>query len=253
MSANFKAKPEPQPDPPVKRIAVADDHPVLREGVMQLINRQPGLACCGEAATPQATLELVESQHPDLLLLDLRLGNSDGLDLIKSLRSRFPGTLVLVFSQFEEDIYAERVLRAGAAGYLMKREASEELISAIRTALDGDLYVSRKMAVLVMRRVLSSQSPVQKTAIDRLSDRELQVFQMLGAGLRIKQIAAEIGLSSKTIETYRENLKHKLGLDCASELVAYAVQWLQETGGDAALPPNPQTGASIPPSRSSRR
>jgi DNA-binding NarL/FixJ family response regulator len=247
-------KTDPEAASPKKRIAVADDHPILREGLVQLIDRQPGLMCCGEASTPHAAMDLMEKQKPDLLLLDLRLGHSDGLDLIKSLRARFPQVPILVFSQFEEDIYAERVLRAGGSGYLMKREASEELLIAIRTILDGELYVSRKMAVIVLRQILSSRSPVQKSAIERLSDRELQVFQLLGAGLRVKQIAAEIGLSPKTIETYRENLKHKFGLTSASALIAYATEWVQETGdaGQNALKPSVQPPKSAPQTRAKK-
>jgi DNA-binding NarL/FixJ family response regulator len=209
------------------RILVADDHPLFREGLVQLIERERDLCCCGETDGVVATEAAVARLKPDLLVLDLRLKDGDGLALIKSLKDCFPDLLILVVSEHDETFYAERVLRAGAKGYLMKAEAAHEVLNAIRTTLQGEFFVSRKMSVLVLRKLLNGSSEeAGGDYIARLTDRELQVFQMVGSGKRTADIATELHVSPKTIETHRENIKHKLGLRDAVDLVCHAVHWV---------------------------
>lgn len=220
----------PKPPSGKARILVVDDHPLFREGVRQLIDRQNDLVCCGEAGTVAATTEAVAQLKPDLLLLDLRLGSGDGLDLIKSLRAQAPTLAILVISQFDELHYAERALRAGARGYLMKEEATEEVLSAMRVILAGDRYVSRRMTPRLLDRLLEGPSARTESRVDCLSDRELQVFQLLGSGMSTRAIAESLNLSFKTIETYRENVKHKLGLSGATDLIRTATEWVGRQG-----------------------
>jgi DNA-binding NarL/FixJ family response regulator len=218
---------KPTDAPRKARVLVVDDHPLYRQGVIQLINRQRDVACCGEAATAADTCRAVASSKPDLAILDVRLGQEDGLELIKVLRAQFPAVRILVLSSYEEEIYAERALRAGAKGYLMKEEATEQVLVAVRAILNGELYVSRKLNVLFLDKLLKAPARTGGQPIDSLTDRELQVFQLLGAGLSTRQIAAKLNLSFKTIETHRENIKHRLGLTNAEELVRAATAWVQ--------------------------
>jgi DNA-binding NarL/FixJ family response regulator len=209
------------------RILVADDHPLFREGLVQLVDRERDIACCGQTNTVAATQQAVTTLMPDLLVLDLRLKDSDGLELIKGLKARFPELRILVLSQHDETLYAERALRAGAKGYLMKEEATREVLNAIRTTLQGELYLSRRMTVRALHKLLDNPPQARGNYLERLTDRELQVFQMLGAGKATADIAAELHLSSKTVETHRENIKHKLGLHNAADLLCHAVNWVQ--------------------------
>ncbi len=224
-----------------RRILIAEDHPLLREGLVQLINRERDLSCCGETDTIAATKTAVATLKPDLLVLDLRLRDGDGLELIKSLKAQVPSLLVLVLSEHDETLYAERALRAGAKGYLMKEEATDEVLNAIRTTLRGELYVSRKMSVLVLHKLLDNTLQARGNYLESLTDRELQVFQMIGAGKGTADIAAELRLSPKTIETHRENIKHKLGLRNAADLLCHAVHWVH--GRSAS---DPRSGAQPP-------
>ena len=221
-----------------RRILIADDHPLFREGLVQLINRERDLSCCGETGTVAATQPAVARLQPDLLVLDLRLKDGDGLQLIKTLKARFPKLFILVVSQHPETLYAERALRAGARGYVMKEEATEEVRFAIRTILKGELFVSRKMSVLALHKLLDSSSEARSNNVGRLTDRELQVFQMIGAGKGTADIAAELHVSCKTIESHRENIKHKLGLRNAVDLLCHAVHWVHGHPGS-----DPRSGA----------
>ena len=209
-----------------RRILSADDHPLFRDGLVQLINRERDLTCCGETGTVAATQTAVARLKPDLLVLDLRLKDGDGLDLIKSLKARFPDLFVLVLSEHDETLYAERALRAGAKGYLMKEEATDEVLNAIRWILQGELYLSRKMSVLALHKLLDNAADTRGDYVGRLTDRELQVFQMIGSGKGTADIAAELHVSPKTIESHRENIKHKLGLRNAVDLLCHAVHWV---------------------------
>jgi DNA-binding NarL/FixJ family response regulator len=209
-----------------KRILVVDDHPIVCEGLADLINRQQDLKCCGEAANLFQAQKAIEALKPDLLLLDLRLGSADGLESIKSIKTLFPDLPVLVISQFDEAIYGERALRAGAMGYVMKEQASEELLAAIRCVLTGELYVSPRMSNLAVSRFARSLPTANQADLDSLTDRELHVFTGIGLGRGPKEIAAELKLSVKTVETYREHLKFKLRLSSGHQLAQCAAQWV---------------------------
>lgn len=211
------------------RVMIVDDHPMVREGLARLIGQQPDLVCCGEAATVAETQILVGKLNPDLVILDLRLKNADGLDLIKTLRSQFPSLRILILSQYEAPLYVERALRAGALGYVVKEQAADEVLTAIRTVLGGEVYLTRSMAGLLLHKFVgaSSKKPTH-AGIEDLTDRELHVLQLLGAGLSTREIAGELKVSFKTIETHRENIKRKLGLRGAAELVHYAVEWARQ-------------------------
>jgi DNA-binding NarL/FixJ family response regulator len=207
------------------RILVVDDHPLARAGVSQWINRQPDMMVCAQADTVESADAELTRQRPDLLLLDLWLGAGDTLEFIKLTRARWPQVAIVVLSQHDETLYAERALRAGARGYVMKQESSEDILNAIRTVMGGDLYLSRRMTPLLLRRLLTADTDASGT-LACLSDRELHVFQLLGAGLSSRQIAEELKLSIKTVETHRENIKHKLRIPNAAELVKQASAWV---------------------------
>lgn len=215
------------------RVVVVDDHPLLREGVVQFINRQTDLVVSGEADSVASTQATVLRHGPDLLLLDLRLGAGDTIELIKSLKAQYPSMPILVFSQFDETLFAEKALRAGASGYVMKQEATEEVLTAIRTVLRGGMYVSRQIAVLALQKSFEApnqtQTPVDSVAmVEKLSDREFHVFQMIGCGYSTRQIAGELNLSVKTIESHREHIKHKLDLENATALTESATAWVKK-------------------------
>lgn len=217
----------------VKRVFVVDDHPLLRGGLVTLISQQRDLVVCGEADSFAGTILAVDDDPPpDLLVMDLMLGNADGLELIKQVRALRPGILILVISMHDELIYAERVIRAGASGFLMKREAPEEVLKAIRGVLAREIYLSAPMKVLLAEKGVTDQPLVflVPEAEPPLSDRELQVFRLIGVGLATRQIALELRLSVKTIETYRENLKVKLRLADASALLQAAKRWVSTVG-----------------------
>jgi DNA-binding NarL/FixJ family response regulator len=203
---------------------------MLRRGLAALIESEPDLAVCGEAATYQAALEATRESQPDLVIVDLELDGRDGLDLIKDMKARHSEVPALVLSMHDEAVYAERCLRAGARGYVTKQELDDTVLTAIRRLLAGEVYMSdklqRRLAVkFVAGRTLDTDSP-----LDALSDRELQVFRLIGRGRSTRQIAASLTLSIKTIESHVEHIKHKLDLESAAQLAHCAIQWV-ETGG----------------------
>jgi len=210
------------------RVIVVEDHPVLREGLMQLICRQPDLACTSSADNTPDAKRLVEQCKPDLLLLDLRLKGGDALDLIKSLRVEHPALKMLVLSQYDELIFAERALRAGASGYIMKENATDEVLRAVRKVLAGELYFSERVAAAVVQRTLQEKPSGSRIGVESLSDREMQVFQLLGASYSARVIAEQFHLSLKTVETHCEKIKHKLSLRSAAELRQFARKWAAE-------------------------
>ena len=210
------------------RTIVVEDHPVLSEGLRHLIDNQPDLACVGVADNTSDARRLVDQCKPDLMVLDLRLKGGDALDLIKSLRVEQPDLKVLVLSQHDELIFAERALRAGASGYIMKENATDEVMRAIRKVLAGELYFSERVAAAVVQRLLREKPSASGLGLERLSDRELQVFQLLGASYSVLQIAEQFHLSRKSIETHCEKIKHKLGLHNAAELKQFARKWATE-------------------------
>src|SRR5437764_10187863 len=213
------------------RITVVEDHPVLCDGLMQLINSQPDLACAGVADNTCDAKRVVEQRKPDLMLLDLRLKGGDALELLKSLRVEHPEVKVLVLSQYDELIFAERALRAGASGYIMKENATDEVLRAVRKVLAGELYFSERVAAAVVQRMLQEKPIAPRDGVERLSDREMQVFQLLGASYSPREIAEQFHLSRKTIETHCEKIKHKLSLHNAAELKQFARRWAAENLG----------------------
>ena len=208
-------------------VFVVDDHPLVRSGLSQIINQQSDICCVAEADGPAEALKSLSLQTPDLLLLDLRLKNSDGLEFIKSLKSQHPSVRILVLSQFDEELYAERVLRAGANGYIMKDNATDEVLKAIRTILTGEIYLSPAMTSHILKKSITSRLH-RSNDVERLTDRELHVLQLLGTGLSTRQTAEQMKLSVKTVETYREHLKYKLDLESAAALVQFATQWVEK-------------------------
>jgi len=220
-------KPKEQ-GPSKSRIIVVEDHPVVCAGLMQLIHNQPDLTCTGTADNTAAAKQLVEECDPDLMLLDLRLKSGDSLELIKSLKVEHPEVKVLVLSQYDELIFAERALRAGASGYIMKENATDEVLRAVRKVLAGELYFSDKVAAAVMQRTLREKPVGSRIGIESLSDREMQVFQLLGASYSAREIAEQFHLSRKTVETHCEKIKHKLSLNSAAELKQFARNWAAE-------------------------
>jgi DNA-binding NarL/FixJ family response regulator len=219
------------------RIMVVDDHPLVREGLIQIINRQNDLVCCGEAESAAEAQETAGVLRPDLVTIDIRLQSGDGLELIKWLSSERPSPHLLVISQCDESIYAERALRAGARGYVMKERATAEVLTAIRTILAGGLYVSPKVATLALHKIVGGKTISSNGGVDNLSNRELQVLQLLGAGLSTRKTATRLGLSVKTVETHRENIKHKLGLVDGGELIRYATDLISGQSPQISLDP----------------
>jgi len=210
------------------RTVVVEDHPVLCDGLKQLINSQPDLACVGVADNISDAKRLVEQCKPDLMVLDLRLKGGDALDFIKTLRVEHPEVKVLVLSQYDELIFAERTLRAGASGYIMKENATDEVLRAVRKVLAGELYFSERVAAAIVQRTLREKPDSSRVGVEILSDREMQVFQLLGASYSPREIAEQFHLSRKTVETHCEKIKHKLSLHNAAELKQFARRWAVE-------------------------
>lgn len=206
------------------RVLIVDDHPFFRSGLVQWLNQQDGVVSCGEAGSVAEARSAVSDTMPDVVLMDLRLGDGEGLELIRELAPHHPGIRFVALSQFDEDIYAHRALQAGARGYLMKSEATESVLAAIETVVKGGIHLSQVMSNKLLRNIFPD--PVSE-AVDlaKLSDRELQVFQMLGGGKNTGEIAEHLKISPKTVETYRENLKKKLCLPNASALLRAATLW----------------------------
>ena len=209
------------------RILLVDDHPIMRRGLAELINLEKDLVVCGEADSIQTALELIKRHEPHVALVDLSLKNESGLELIKDIKARFPEVLILVLSMHDELFYAERVLRAGAKGYVMKQQATDLVLVAIRRILGGEVYLSDLMSSKVLRNFTGKKTEKAGSSVDQLSDRELEVFRLIGTGLGTRQIAERLSRSVKTVETYREHIKLKLDLKDSSELVQNAIQWSQ--------------------------
>ena len=210
------------------RILLVDDHPLVRERLAEIINREADLMVCGEAEDRSEALEVVKARRPGLVIVDLKLKNSDGLELIKDIHSRWPNLKMLVVSMHDESLYAERVLRAGALGYITKQEATRKILVAIRRILAGDLYLNERIATQIIRRLTIHASAAAATPAEMLADRELQVFELTGRGLNIGEIASRLHISAKTIETYRARIREKLKLRDGSELLQLAICWGQK-------------------------
>lgn len=210
----------------MSKILIVDDHPLVRSGLAQLIGDCPDLEVCAEAADMAEALKQIDSTNPDLAIIDLSLAGGSGLDLIEHIKSRNRNILMLVASMHDETLYAERVLAAGARGYINKQEAQENIIRAIRQVLNGKVYLSEAMTERALIGLVAT--PVGKRDIDRLSNRELQVFEMIGQGIPVSQIASQLNLSVKTVETHQANIKKKLSLSSAHELTQRAIRWVMD-------------------------
>jgi DNA-binding NarL/FixJ family response regulator len=207
-----------------RTVLLVDDHPVVRQGLALLINREPDLAVCGDAEEASAALRRIEELKPDLIVVDISLKGPDGLDLLKDIRARDPNLPVLILSMLDELLYAERALRAGANGYIMKQEATERVLVAIRRILGGEVYVSDRMADRMLHRFVGGGQTSQRSPIAALTDRELEVFRLIGEGRGTRQIAEELHISVKTVESYQAHIKEKLCLKNSRELVQRAIQ-----------------------------
>lgn len=208
-----------------KKIFVVDDHPIVRQGLTLLINRESDLMVCGEAEDAQTALQRVTATKPDVLVVDISLNGPDGLDLLKDVRARYPELPVLILSMHDESIYAERALRAGAQGYIMKQEATEKVLVALRRILAHEIYVSEQIANRMLQRYIGNPSTGKPSSIADLTDRELEVFRLIGQGHSTRRIAEELHISIKTVESYQAHIKEKLALRSARELVQHAIQW----------------------------
>ena len=222
------------------RVLIVDDHPFMRAGLAQTITDRTGMVVCGEAGSVSEALQMMGKHRPDLAVVDLSLGEESGLDLIKAIKDQWPTTRILVSSMHDETLFAERVLRGGALGYVNKGEPPEVFVVALERVNSGQVYLSERMTNRMLGRMLSDDAQPEGDPIEKLSNREIEVFELIGNGMVTKQIAARLGLSPKTIETYREHIKAKLNLANASELTRHAVQWVLERGRQ------PPSSASAP-------
>jgi DNA-binding NarL/FixJ family response regulator len=225
----------PEKHPIKTRILILEEHPLLRYGVAHFLNSQPDMIVCGETDNIRDARQKIQESKPQLLLTALRLGTGDSIEFLKALKSERPTLLILVYSAFEETIFAERAFRAGAEGYVMKKAPKEELLNAIREIMSGNIYVSHDVAMRAFKKSLETRSEEQhpstrpSVGIEKLSDREMHIFFLLGSGLGNSQIAHSLNLSVKTIESHRENIKHKLDLSCSRDLIACAKKYVEVT------------------------
>lgn len=213
-----------KPGNPKRRILIVDDHPMMREGLAQLIDNEPDLVAASQAESAGQALQIIGGSVPDLLLVDISLPDKSGLELIKDVHTLHPDLPILVVSMHDESIYAERVLRAGGRGYIMKQEGGKKLMEAIRQVLSGRIYVSEKISAKILEN-FSGKRENSDSPVEKLSDREFEVFQLLGQGQGTRQIAQHLHLSVKTVEVHRANMRRKLELGTGGELVRYAIRW----------------------------
>jgi len=215
-----------------RRVMLVDDHPIVRHGMAMLINEEDDLMVCGESSSASDTLSQIELCQPEIAVVDVSLQGASGIDLTKSIKEQYPGLPVLILSMHEESLYAERALRAGARGFVMKQEAAETVLRAIRTVIKGDVYLSERLSSQVLRSLVDGpSSEPDHFGVDRLSDRELEVFELIGRGYATRRIADALHLSVKTIETHRAHIKQKLKLINATELVHRAFHWTEAGSG----------------------
>lgn len=210
-----------------KKILIVDDHPMMRQGLAQLIQNEPDLAVCAEAGDVREALDNINAGKPDLVLADITLPGRNGLELIKDIGTLHPGLAVLVISMHDESLYAERVLRAGGRGYVMKQEGGKKIMHAIRQVLSGQIYVSEKMSAKILEIFSGHRSGSASSPVEMLTDREFEVFQLIGKGSSTKEIAEQLHISAKTVEVHRVNVKAKLNLKTAPELIRYATRWVE--------------------------
>jgi len=215
-----------------RKILLVDDHPFMRAGLAQLIERQPDLAVCGEAGNPAEAFVELSRCHPDLILSDLTMPGRSGLDFIKDVRAQHPKLPILVVSMHDEAIYAERVLRAGARGYIMKEAGGDNLLAAIRQIIGGEVYLSPRMSARIFDHLSSRRPRGSSSPIQNLTDREFEVFQLIGHGKSTRDVAVQLHLSPKTVDVHRGHIKAKLDLGNATALVRHAVRWVESAGSE---------------------
>jgi DNA-binding NarL/FixJ family response regulator len=212
-----------------KKVLVVDDHPIVRERIAELINQEADLSVCGEAEDTAQALKAVAEHRPDVAIVDISLKDSYGIELVKQLKELYPDMPALVLSMHDELMYGERALRAGARGYLTKQEASKKVVDAVRRVLRGEIYVSDRLAATLVRKVAGGNNEKGGNLVDALTDREREVFQLLGQGLTVREVAERLFVSAKTVEAHREHIKQKLNFKTSSELLRFAIQYtLQE-------------------------
>jgi DNA-binding NarL/FixJ family response regulator len=213
----------------VRRVLIVEDHPIMRSGLAQLLAQEKDLMICGQFEDASTAFGAIQNLKPDIAIVDLSLKSSSGLELIKSIKATYPKLMILVLSMYDESLYAERVLRAGAAGYVMKQEATDKVLVALRKILTGGIYLSDRMSAKLMHQLIGgAKTAAGGSLIERLSDRELEVFGLIGEGRGTRQIAEQLHLSVKTVESHRAHIKEKLNLRSATELVHRAIQMKQE-------------------------
>jgi DNA-binding NarL/FixJ family response regulator len=213
------------------RVLLVDDHPIVRQGLALLIDREADLSVCGEADGAHSAFHAIETLRPDIVLLDISLNGPDGLEVLKEMRMKSGSLPVLILSMHDESIYAERAMRAGANGYIMKQEATEKVLIAIRRILQGDVYLSDRLTTTMLQQYVRGGAHTKSSPLLNLTDRELEVFRLIGEGHGTRQIADELHLSVKTIESYQAHIKEKLALRNARELVQHAIEWTVNLNG----------------------
>lgn len=206
------------------KIVVVDDHPIVRQGLAQIINQEEDMALAGEAGDATEAMKVIKQVNPDMAIIDVSLTGTSGIELTKNILIHYPKMPILIVSMYDESLYVERVLKAGAKGYLMKQEATDNIVAAIRKILGGDIYVSEKMRDTLVHKLIAGGVPSGSSS-ENLSDRELEVLQLLGQGFSTRQIAEELHVSVKTVESHYANMKNKLNLKSAHELIQYAIKW----------------------------
>jgi DNA-binding NarL/FixJ family response regulator len=216
--------------PEAKRIVIVDDHPLFRKGLEELIHSDPGLAVRGEASNASEAMDVIRKVHPEMAIVDLSLPGANGIELIKNIRAEFPKLPILVLSMHDESLYALRALRAGAEGYVMKHEAMANVVQAIHEVFNGRPYLSPAMAAQVITQFAHRQAEGETDAVERLSDREIEILELIGKGKEVREIAKLLHLSPKTVETHRAHIKDKLDLKNSREVARFALQWLQARG-----------------------
>jgi DNA-binding NarL/FixJ family response regulator len=226
MMANRK---QPAINRKVAKILIVDDHPIVREHLKALIEKQKDLQVCASVPDAPQAMQAAAAQSPDLAIVDLSLEGTHGLDLVKDMASSYPKVSILVLSMHDESLFADRVLAAGARGYITKQEATSRIMTAIRKVLEGEIYVSDRITARILHRAVEGEKKESVSPLSQLADRELQVFQLIGQGLTTRQIAKQLHIDVKTVETYRARLKEKLQLTSATALLQYAVQWMQNS------------------------
>ena len=225
------AKPQVSVQTKKCRVLLIDDHPIVRQGLALLIDREGDLSVCGEADGAHSAFHAIETLRPDMVVLDISLSGPDGLDVLKEIRMKTASLPVLILSMHDESIYAERAMRAGANGYIMKQEATEKVLVAIRRILQGEVYLSDRLTNTMLQQYVRGVSPTKMSPLVSLTDRELEVFRLIGEGHGTRQIADELHLSVKTIESYQAHIKEKLALRNARELVQHAIEWTVNLNG----------------------